>query len=51
MHSVTVMDSRIGAGAMAATSSEYIEHSSHLYDSVFYGRTDSPDCPDKKQCT
>jgi len=54
MHSVTALDSNIGAGAMAATdgASEYREHSSHLYDSVFYGTTDSPDCPDEdKQCT
>jgi hypothetical protein len=29
---------------------EYKEHSSHLYDSVFYGSTDSPDCPNDKQC-
>jgi hypothetical protein len=51
MHSVVVLDSVIGAGAMAATSSEYIEHSSHLEDSIFYGQTDAPDCPDKdKQC-
>lgn len=54
MHSVTVIDSRIGAGAMAAVdgAAEYKEHTSHLYDSVFYGSSDNPDCPDKeKQCT
>jgi hypothetical protein len=54
MHSVTVLDSRIGAGVMAAVSgpAEYKEHSSHMYDSVFYGASDSPDCPDAdKQCT
>jgi len=49
MHSVTVLDSRIGAGAMAAVSgaAEYKLHTSHLHDSVFYGSSDSPDCPDK----
>ena len=54
MHSVTVLDSRIGAGAMSSVdgNAEYKEHSSHLYDSVFYGSSDNPDCPDKeKQCT
>lgn len=54
MHSITVLDSRIGAGAMASVdkAGESIEHSSHLENSVFYGRTDSPDCPDAtKQCT
>jgi hypothetical protein len=50
MHSVTVLDSKIGAGAMAAVdgAAEYLEHSSHIYDSVFYGTSDSPDCPDPK---
>jgi hypothetical protein len=54
MHSVVVLDSKIGAGAMAAVdgAAEYVEHSSLLFDSTFYGYTDSPDCPDKeKQCT
>jgi hypothetical protein len=54
MHSVTVIDAKIGAGAMAAVdgAAEYKEHSSHLYDSVFYGSSDNPDCPDReKQCT
>jgi hypothetical protein len=54
MHSVTVADSKIGAGAMAAVggAAEYKLHSSHLYDSIFYGYTDNPDCPDEeKQCT
>lgn len=50
MHSVTVLDSNIGAGAMAAVdgAAEYKNHESHLYDSVFYGYSDSPDCPDPK---
>jgi hypothetical protein len=54
MHSITVADSRIGAAAMAAVdgAAEYKHHSSHMYDSVFYGYTDNPDCPDEeKQCT
>jgi len=58
MHSVLVMDSRIGAGAMAAVdgAAEYKEHSSHLYDSMFYGSTDIDDCPydedaPNRQCT
>jgi len=53
MHSVTAIDCNIGAGAMAAVdgAAEYKEHSSHLYDSIFYGSSVSPDCPDKeKQC-
>jgi hypothetical protein len=47
MHSITVIDAVIGAGAMAAVdgAAEYLEHSSHLYDSVFYGASVSPDCP------
>jgi hypothetical protein len=47
MHSITVLDSRIGAGAMASVSkgAEYKHHSSHMYDSFFYGNSDSPDCP------
>jgi len=51
MHSVTVLDSNIGAGAMVSVDGvgDYKEHSSHLYDSVFYGATDSPDCPDKEK--
>jgi hypothetical protein len=54
MHSVTAIDCNIGAGAMASVdgAAEYKPHESHLYDSVFYGASDSPDCPDKtKQCT
>jgi hypothetical protein len=53
MHSVTVIDANIGAGAMASVdgASEYNEHTSHLYDSVFYGRSVNPDCPDPKMCT
>jgi len=49
MHSVTVIDSAIGAGAMCAVAgaNEYKHHSSHLYDSTFYGSSVSPDCPDK----
>jgi len=49
MHSVTVIDSKIGAGAMVSAkgAGEYLEHSSNMYDSVFYGSSDSPDCPDK----
>lgn len=53
MHSITVMDSNIGAGVMATSSGsqEYLTHSSHFYDSIFYGKTDSPNCPDKdNQC-
>jgi len=53
MHSVTVADAKIGAGAMAAVdgAAEYKHHASYLYDSVFYGATVSPDCPDKDiQC-
>lgn len=39
MHSITVADSNIGAGAMSAVdgAAEYKLHTSHLYDSVFYG--------------
>jgi hypothetical protein len=54
MHSVVVLDSNIGAIAMAAVDgdAEYIEHQSLMFDSTFYGYSDSPDCPDKeKQCT
>jgi len=54
MHSVVVLDSNIGAGAMASVggNAEYNEHSSLLFDSTFYGYSDSPDCPDEeKQCT
>jgi hypothetical protein len=49
MHDVVVIDSVIGAAAMAAVDGalEYKEHSSHMYDSTFYGRSDSSDCPDK----
>jgi hypothetical protein len=49
MHSITVIDSKIGAGAMVAVDSatEYVEHESHVYDSTFYGYSDSPDCPDE----
>lgn len=53
MHSITVMSSNIGAGVMATSSgsNEYLTHSSHFYDSIFYGKTDSPICPDaEKQC-
>jgi hypothetical protein len=48
MNSVTVLDSRLGAGAMAAAfgREEYNFHSSLISDSVFYGSSDSPDCPD-----
>lgn len=53
MHSVTVISSVIGAGAMCAVDgkAEYLDHSSHVYDSVFYGSSVNPDCPDEnKQC-
>jgi len=51
MHDVVVLDSAIGAGAMAAVDgkAEYKFHASYLTDSVFYGTTDSPDCPDKEK--
>jgi hypothetical protein len=54
MHSVTVLDSRIGAGAMAAVegAAEYLFLSIHVYESVFYGKTAISDCPDlTRQCT
>jgi len=53
MHDITVLDSVIGAGAMASTASsrQYNFHASYLYDSVFYGTTVSPDCPSDNQCT
>jgi hypothetical protein len=54
MHSILVMDSVIGAGAMAAVdgAAEYLFHSSHVYESVFYGKTAISDCPDlTRQCT
>lgn len=56
MHDITVLDSVIGAAAMASVSSslEYLEHSSNMYDCTFFGETESPDCPDKtnkEQCT
>jgi hypothetical protein len=53
MHSITVMDSKIGGGVMATSSNslEYQYHFSNFYDSTFYGLTESPDCPDKAtQC-
>jgi hypothetical protein len=48
MHDITVLDSVIGAAAMASVSSslEYLEHSSNMYDCTFFGETESPDCPD-----
>lgn len=51
MHDVVVLDSGIGAGAMAAVDGkkEYKFHASYLTDSVFYGTTESPDCPDKEK--
>lgn len=51
MHDVTTIDCVIGAAAMAATDDEYREHSSHVYDSFFYGTSPSPDCPSDDQCT
>jgi hypothetical protein len=54
MKNILVLDSRIGAGAMAAVdgAAEYLFHSSHVTNSTFYGTTVIPDCPDAaKQCT
>lgn len=54
MHSVTVADAHIGAGAMISVNgaAEYKHHASYVYDSIFYGYTISPDCPDEnKQCS
>jgi len=53
MHDIVVLDSAVGAGAMIAAvgKAEYQSHASYLTDSVFYGKTISPDCPDEaKQC-
>jgi hypothetical protein len=53
MHSITAMDNKYGAGVMATSSNsnEYLPHSSQFYDSVFYGKTISSDCPDEAtQC-
>jgi len=37
--------------ATSSDSGEYLPHHSNFYDSIFYGKTDSPDCPDKEnQC-
>jgi len=49
MHDIIVLDSKIGAGAMCAAipGKEMQLHTSNLYDSVFYGKTISPDCADE----
>lgn len=50
MHDVTVIGSNIGAGAMtsAVGKNEYSLHESFLQDSIFYGSSVNPDCPDKE---
>lgn len=49
MHSVTCADCAVGAVCNSAVqgAAEYVEHQSIIYNSVFYGTTDSPDCPDE----
>lgn len=49
MRDIVVADAKKGAGAMISTKNGDQPHFSMITDSIFFGKTINPDCPDEKK--